>query len=160
MDDPLAIYLHDHLAGSSFAVELLEKLASEFSGTPSGEIARDLLVDIQADRKTLEQMISKVGEANTPVYDALGWIAERVSRLKLKHDDPTGIGAFEAFETISLGILLQAFSLAGSASSSARRHSDCVSRLCGSYSSGGATVSDGQPASPGACSRSTERAGG
>ena len=29
MDDPLAIYLHDHLAGSSLAVELLEKLASE-----------------------------------------------------------------------------------------------------------------------------------
>jgi hypothetical protein len=40
MDDPLAVYLHDHLAGSSFAVELLEKLASEFAGTPSGDIAR------------------------------------------------------------------------------------------------------------------------
>jgi hypothetical protein len=39
MDDPLAVYLHDHLAGSSFAVELLEKRASEFTGTPSGERA-------------------------------------------------------------------------------------------------------------------------
>jgi hypothetical protein len=28
-----------------------------------------------------------------------------MSRFKLKHDDPTGMGAFEAFETISLGIL-------------------------------------------------------
>ena len=36
MDNPLASYLHDHLAGSSFAVELLEKLASEFAGTWSG----------------------------------------------------------------------------------------------------------------------------
>ena len=105
MDDPLAIYLHDHLAGSSFAVELLEKLASEFTGTPSGEIARELLEQVQIDRKTLEQLIAKVGKANPDLYDALGWIAERVSRIKLKHDDPTGIGAFEAFETISLGIL-------------------------------------------------------
>ncbi len=105
MDDPLAIYLHDHLAGSSFAVELLEKLASEFSGTRSGEIARQLLQQVQVDRKTLEELIAKVGKANPDIYDALGWIAERVSRIKLKHDDPTGIGAFEAFETIGLGLL-------------------------------------------------------
>jgi ABC-type hemin transport system ATPase subunit len=32
-------------------------------------------------------------------------MAERVSRIKLKHDDPSGIGAFEAFEAIGLGIL-------------------------------------------------------
>jgi hypothetical protein len=105
MDDPLAVYLHDHLAGSSFAVELLEKLASEFAGTSSGDVARELLEQVQIDRNTLEQLIAKVGKANPDLYDALGWIAERVSRIKLKHDDPAGIGAFEAFETISLGIL-------------------------------------------------------
>lgn len=121
MDEPLAVYLHDHLAGSSFAVELLEKLSVEFAGTPSGEVAHELLEEVQMDRKTLEQIIAKVGKANSDVYDALGWIAERVSRLKLKHDDPKGLGAFEAFETISLGILgkrslweaLQAVGIAG-----------------------------------------------
>ena len=50
MDDPLAVYLHDHLAGSSFAVELLEKLASEFSGTASGDVARELLEQVEIDR--------------------------------------------------------------------------------------------------------------
>src|SRR5262245_1062549 len=105
MDDPLAVYLHDHLAGSSFAIELLEKLASEFSGTPSGEVAQQLVEQVKIDRKTLEELIVKVGKANPDLYDALGWIAERVSRLKLKHGDPSGLGAFEAFETISLGIL-------------------------------------------------------
>jgi hypothetical protein len=105
MDDPLAVYLHDHLAGSSFAVELLEKLGSEFTGTQSGDLARELLEQVQIDRKTLEQLIAKVGNASPDLYDALGWIAGRVSRIKLKHDDPAGIGAFEAFETISLGIL-------------------------------------------------------
>jgi hypothetical protein len=105
MDDPLTVYLHDHLAGSSFAVELLEKLASEFVGTPSGEIARELLEQVKIDVGTLKQIIARVGKATTDLYDALGWIAERISRIKLKHDDPTGVGAFEAFETISLGIL-------------------------------------------------------
>jgi hypothetical protein len=105
MDDPLVIYLHDHLAGSSFAVELLEKLESEFGGTPSGDIARELLEQVKIDVGTLRQLIAKVGKAAPDLYDALGWIAERISRIKLKHDDPTGIGALEAFETISLGIL-------------------------------------------------------
>jgi len=105
MDHPLVIYLHDHLAGSSFAVELLEKLASEFSGRPTGDVARELLEQVKVDRRTLENLIEKVGEANPDLYDALGWIAERVSRIKLKHDDPVGLGALEAFEAVSLGIL-------------------------------------------------------
>lgn len=105
MDDPLSVYLHDHLAGSSFALELLEKLVSEFFGTPTGDVARELLEQIQIDRKTLQNVIARVGKATPDLYDALGWIAERVSRIKLKHDDASGIGAFEAFETISLGIL-------------------------------------------------------
>ncbi len=57
--DALSVYLHDHLAGSSFAVELLEKLASEFAGTPSGDIARELLEQVQIDRSTLEQLIAQ-----------------------------------------------------------------------------------------------------
>ena len=70
MDDPLAVYLHDHLAGSSFAVELLEKLASEFTGTASGEVAHELLEQVQIDRKSLEQLIAKVGKENSDLYDA------------------------------------------------------------------------------------------
>jgi hypothetical protein len=105
MDDPLAAYLHDHLAGSSFAVELLEKLADQFTRLPSGAVARELLEQVQIDRRTLEQLIGKVGRTAPGLYDAIGWTAERISRLKLKHDDPKGIGVFEAFEAISLGIL-------------------------------------------------------
>jgi hypothetical protein len=57
------------------------------------------------DLKTLEQLIAVVGKANLDLYDALGWVAERVSRIKLNHDQPAGFGVFEAFETISMGIL-------------------------------------------------------
>jgi len=71
MDDPLAVYLHDHLAGSSFAVELLEKLVSEYGGTPSGNIARELLEQVHIDRGTLQELIAKVGKASPGLYDAL-----------------------------------------------------------------------------------------
>ena len=105
MDDPLATYLHDHMAGSSFAVELLQKLVAEYPGTASGEVAKELLQQVLPDRKTLEQLIAQVGKSSSDLYDALGWIGERVSRMKLKHEDPAGIGAFQAFEIISIGIL-------------------------------------------------------
>jgi len=105
MDDPIVSYLHGHWAGSGFAVELLEKLSAEFSGTPTGDIARELVQQIQIDREALHQLIDNVGKASPDLYDALGWVAERVGRIRLKHDDPTGLGAFEAYETISLGIL-------------------------------------------------------
>lgn len=80
------------------------KLATELTATASGEVARELLEEIQVDRRTLEHLIVNVGKPRLDVYDALRWIAERLSRIKLKHDDPYGLGTFEAFETISLGI--------------------------------------------------------
>jgi hypothetical protein len=85
MDDPLASYLHDHLAGSSFAVELLEKLASEYAGTPSGDVAQELLHQVQIDRGTLQELIAKVGKTAPDLYDALGWITERVSPSSSRH---------------------------------------------------------------------------
>jgi hypothetical protein len=36
MSDPLATYLHDHLAGSNFAIELLDSLRDQYSGEPLG----------------------------------------------------------------------------------------------------------------------------
>jgi hypothetical protein len=105
MDDPVVSYLHDHWAGSGFAVELLEKLATEYSGAVSGQIAQELLQQVRSDRVVLRQLIDNVGKASPDFYDAVGWIAERVSQIKLTHDDPAGFGVFEAYETISLGIL-------------------------------------------------------
>jgi hypothetical protein len=52
----ISSYLHDHLAGSKFAMELLEKLASGFAGVKTGDVARELLEQVRLDRKTLEQL--------------------------------------------------------------------------------------------------------
>jgi hypothetical protein len=105
MNDPLRTYLHDHLAGSGFAVELLETLANSYPGHETGTLASEVLQEVRADRRTLETIIERVGKSSPDLKDASMWVAEKASRAKLHHNDPTGFGAFEAMEAISLGIM-------------------------------------------------------
>jgi hypothetical protein len=105
MQDALQIYLHDHLAGSGFAVELLETLEQSYPDREIGVFARGVLQEVREDRGTLDRLIERVGKSSIDLKDASAWIAEKASRAKLRHDDPVGIGAFEAIEMLSLGIL-------------------------------------------------------
>ena len=105
MKDPFRIYLHDHLAGSGFAIELLETMAKEFAGHATGVVAAEALGEVSEDRRTLETIIERVGRSQVDLKDAAAWFGEKVSRFKLRHNDPVGIGAFEAFETLGLGVM-------------------------------------------------------
>ena len=105
MEDPLRVYLHDHLAGSGFAIELLETLAKEFAGHETGKMAAAILGEVREDRGTLETIIDRVGRSHLDLKDGAAWFTEKISRIKLRHDDPVGIGAFEAFEALCLGIM-------------------------------------------------------
>ena len=105
MENPLTIYLHDHLAGAGFAIQLLETLAKEFAGHDTGQMATAILAEVRADRRTLETIVDRVGSSHADLKDAAAWFTEKVSRIKLRHDDPAGIGAFEAFEALALGIM-------------------------------------------------------
>jgi hypothetical protein len=106
MSDPLAVYLHDHLAGSNFAIELLESMRDQHDTHGIRKFAADLLVDIQADQAVLQQIIDRVGKAGMDLKQAAAWFAEKASRLKLRSDGDNsgGLGTFEALETLSLGI--------------------------------------------------------
>jgi hypothetical protein len=105
MENSISVYLHDHLAGSGFAIELLETLEKEFAGHDTGKIATIILGEVREDRRTLETIIDRVGTTHLDLKDAATWFSEKISRIKLRHDDPVGIGAFEAFEAIGLGIM-------------------------------------------------------
>jgi hypothetical protein len=105
MNDPLKVYLHDHLAGSGFAIELLETLEERYPGHETGVFAGRIRQEVQEDRATLEHLIEDVGKSALDLKDASAWLAEKASRAKLQHDDPKGIGAFEALEMLSLGIM-------------------------------------------------------
>ena len=45
MDNPLATYLHDHLAGADAAIDLLQNLRDQHSDEPLGQFAAELLAE-------------------------------------------------------------------------------------------------------------------
>jgi hypothetical protein len=67
MRAPLEIYLNDHLAGSDSALALLRRLVRKCRTMGSGRTLRDLMVEIQADQRTLEAVMRSVGVAARPV---------------------------------------------------------------------------------------------
>ena len=53
----------------------------------------------------LQEIVVRVGPANFDITEAVGWVAERVSRLKLRRTgEGVGLGTFETLETLTLGI--------------------------------------------------------
>jgi len=101
MSDSLAVYLHDHLAGSSFAVELLEFLRDQHAGQRLGDSAAAILAEVEEDRKVLQEIIGRVGNHVPILKEASAWVGEKLSELKLRQG---AFGTFEAVEALALGI--------------------------------------------------------
>lgn len=105
-NENLATYLHDHLAGSVVALELLEHLEQAHAGTELAGFFAHLRQDIMADRAELDALISRAGGSTGTVRGAVGWLGEKAARLKLRLDDTSG-GDFrllEATELVAVGI--------------------------------------------------------
>ena len=103
--EALATYLHDHLAGSHFAIKLLDSLAEQYAGEGLGAFATLMCQEIQADQAVLEQIIEHVGRASLDLTEAIGWLGEKATAFKLSRDaDGPGLGTFEALEMLTLGI--------------------------------------------------------
>jgi hypothetical protein len=105
MDKPLSIYLNDHLAGAELAIELLERLAATHPSNSLGKLATTVLIDVVADRDVLQELCDKADAPGNELKLAGAWLAERVSRLKLRLGNGLGLGEFESLEMLSLGIL-------------------------------------------------------
>jgi hypothetical protein len=78
----LAIYLNDHLAGSTTAVELLRRAVEEYEGTPLGEFFAALRKEILQDRDELKSIMAANGIEEESYKVAAAWLAEKVTRLK------------------------------------------------------------------------------
>lgn len=104
MPDPLAAYLHDHLAGSNFAIELLKNLQEQHAGEPLSQFAASELTLLLEDRQLLQAVIDRVGSESSTLKEAAGWVAEKASRFKLRHLSSREFGTFEALELLALGI--------------------------------------------------------
>ena len=105
MSDPLATYVHDHLAGAVVAIDLLEALRDQHSDEPLGQFAAGLLVEVEADRAVLQGLAERVSMGSSRLKEAAAWLGEKVSRLKLGRRAASGLGTFEALEALALGIL-------------------------------------------------------
>jgi hypothetical protein len=103
MEEPLAIYLHDHLAGAAVAIELLEVMRKR--ETPLGSFANHLLNEVEVDRATLRELANKVGSGENVIKEAVGWLSEKTTRLKFGHSMANSFGTFQAIEFLALGIL-------------------------------------------------------
>jgi len=79
----LPIYLNDHLAGSTAGVELVRRLcASNEANEALAPALRRISSEIEADRKTLEAVLDRLGISRSPLKPVAGWLLERLGRLK------------------------------------------------------------------------------
>jgi hypothetical protein len=104
MSEPLAIYLHDHLAGSTLALDLLDSMRKEHEGEPLGQFAQTLRAEIEADRDVLRTLAERIGPGSNPIKDLGAWMSEKVSRIKLGGQSGGDLTTFEALEFLMLGI--------------------------------------------------------
>jgi hypothetical protein len=85
-ENPLTIYLNDHLSGATAGLELARRIAP-------GELADE----IAEDRAVLVDVMQRLSVGRDRARIALGWGAEKVLRLKPG-------GRFADLETLSLGV--------------------------------------------------------
>ncbi len=100
----LAVYLNDHLAGSDFAVEVLDHLTSENPHLkPSLEALKK---DIEEDREQLRILMRHLHIQESRVRKAGTWISESIAEVKLDVDDDTDgpLRRLERLEALAIGI--------------------------------------------------------
>ncbi|MBV9124424.1 MAG: hypothetical protein JO112_13775 [Planctomycetes bacterium] len=102
----LATYLNDHLAGSTAGLELLEHLFQVEAGTPVAHFAAGLHAEIAADRRELEALMTRWGVPMSRPRRAAAWLAEKLTALKLRLDDPAAgpLHLLEVCEGVSVGV--------------------------------------------------------
>jgi hypothetical protein len=102
----MAVYLNDHLAGSTFAVELARRAAGEYEGTELGEFLARLATEIDEDRTALRRVMADAGASPDPTKQTLAWVAEKIGRLKLNGRllGRSPLSALVELETLELGV--------------------------------------------------------
>src|SRR3954452_23602122 len=79
----LAVYLNDHLAGSTAVIELVRRAAREHEGTELGGFLTRLGVEISQDRQALRRVMDAAGARPDGLKILAARAAEKVGRLKL-----------------------------------------------------------------------------
>ena len=78
----LGIYLNDHLAGATVGVELVRRARRSNRGTELGRFLEGLQIEVEEDRRTLEDVIRQLGFRPSAAKRAAAVVVERAGRLK------------------------------------------------------------------------------
>ena len=79
----IAIYLNDHLAGATGALELARRALGANRGTDFEAALERIAGEIEEDRAALVDVMVRLGVARDPLKVWAGWMAEKWGRLKL-----------------------------------------------------------------------------
>ena len=77
VSDELNLYLNDHLAGAAAGVDLIRRISKEVDGA-----ADDLVADIEADEKFLEDLLKLLDVREQVVKQAVSSFIEKLGQLK------------------------------------------------------------------------------
>ena len=102
----LGIYLNDHLGGSTTGVELVARIAKQHKSDEIGALASRLTSEIREDRETLLEFMRTLGVSTDQAKVAMGWISEKVGRLKLNGElrEPSPLSPVVELEGLSMGL--------------------------------------------------------
>ena len=102
----LGIYLNDHLAGATVALELARRSAARNKGNEVGRFLDALQAEVAEDRETLRSIMGTLGIAESQAKRAAGWLAEKVGRLKLNGRlvGYSPLSRVEELEALCLGV--------------------------------------------------------
>lgn len=104
-NENLTTYLNDHHAGSVGALELVDHLIETFEGKPREQFFKTLRDEIDQDQGTLVDLIKQIGSDESAVKKAGAWVAEKLSRAKIRvGDGKDEMGLLHALEGLVLGI--------------------------------------------------------
>jgi hypothetical protein len=78
----IGTYLNDHLAGSTVGVERARMARDANEGTEFAEPLARVCGQIEDDREALVAIIDELGVGRSRIKPVIGWIGERLGRLK------------------------------------------------------------------------------
>lgn len=106
-DQPIAVYMNDHLGGAMLGADLAQQIEEMSEGSQLGELMSRLAPQIEDDRQALIDLMDRMDISQNPVKQVSSWVAEKAARVKFSGATPGGdadLGTFMALEALTLGV--------------------------------------------------------
>jgi hypothetical protein len=103
MHEDLNTYLHDHVAGSEAAMEVMCILNENSDEPVFTQVLDWLLIQVKEDKATLENLAASVNTSSNTLKNSAAWLGARVVSVKTRAGK-SSFGAFKGLEFLSLGL--------------------------------------------------------